>query len=299
MSGFNVSFPFSSGGKYQRYSTPDSLDEDEYRRPAFEKPNPEDIDSDEIPFYRTQDIIISCKEDTLNRYRNIKDPTERLLGQLNDTKLIQEQITYIKDFLETFQTTTDQQKKKDLIGLFFTICKTPCAYPIHKLLAHVITTILAYSFEKGLACIYFLIQTNHFIINTLEKKCLYEECTPHITMITDLISLSRNALPHYRNGTFWNRLSLLLIQLELSNNVIILTQKDLLFMHYLYPFIEALPNNKKKQYKQELRKLIDYYKINQQKQPFLLSLIKRLFYRFITLPPHYSILLLQKDLNRL
>ena len=70
-------------------------------------------------------------------------------------------------------------------------------------------------------------------------------------------------------------------------------------MHSLYPFIAALPNNKKKQYKQELRKLIDYYKRNQQKQPFLLSLIKMLFYRFITRPPHYAILLLQKDLNRL
>jgi hypothetical protein len=299
MSGFNVSFPFGSGGKYQRYSTSESPDDDQYRRPTFEKPNPEDIDSNEIPFYRSRDILISCKTDTFSRYQNIKDATEQLLGQLNDTKLIQQQITYIKDFLETFQTTTDQQKKKDLIRLFFTICKTPCAYPIHKLLIHVIMTILAYSFEEGLACIYFLIQTNHFIINTLEKKCLYEECTPHITMITDLISLSQNALPHYRNGTFWHLLSLLLIQLELSNKAIILTQKDLLFMHSLYLFIEALPNNKKKQYKQELRKLIDYYKIHQQKQPFLLSLIKMLFHRFITRPPHHSISLLQKDLNRL
>ena len=119
MSGFNVSFPFSSGGgKYQRYSTPDSPDDDQYRRPTFEKPNPEDIDSDEVPFYRTQDIIISCKEDTLNRYRNIKDPTERLLGQLNDTKLIQEQITYIKDFLEK-KTKQLLIRRKNILMLIY------------------------------------------------------------------------------------------------------------------------------------------------------------------------------------
>jgi hypothetical protein len=303
MSGINhLNSSFSRGRNAERYVAPIKEEDYKQKRPTFEKPDEEDVDTEDVPFLdQTQSVEIRSKEE---KKEEDKDPTEQLLSQLNDTRLIQEQIIYIKHLIETYKTTTELRKKEELFRLFITIYKSTCAYPIQGLLLKFIEILFKNATENALHCIYHLLKTNYFIINTLEKKLLYEECMPYIYMVNSLTILAKDALfakdslsPQHR--AIGLQILYLLLQIELNNKSAILTEQDISFIYSLTQFIPYLSDNKKKRYVQKLTQFIQYSIGPPKKQPFLSYLIKRLFHRFIKKKKMSTILLLQESVQKL